>query len=510
MSLNTKKEYNGSRNRKPDLNSLVFGKMPPQAPDLEEAVLGACLLEKEAFEDIQELIKTSEVFYVDAHQRIYSAMVRLSSSGRVVDLLTVTDELRKSNELDLIGGAYFLTSLTTSVLSSAHVSSHAAIIIGYFLKREQIRIGGSMINEAYENSGDPYEIMDKAQQALSDIAEQNIRQNYDHIMDVVMDVAAEAEEMKRENRHVLGLQTGLRILDNGIHGLVKSSTIVIGALPSVGKTAFMGQLIINLALNGYPVGLFTLEMSKKEIVKRLLSSISGIPLELIITNKIPADKMKVYNASMQKLASLPIYIDEQPGISIKELRIKTRRMVKKDKVEAIFIDYLQLMGGDSIREENEEQKHSTNSRELKKIGKELNIAVIELSQVNDEYKKRDNKKIMPGDLRGSRAIEQNADVILLLDRKDYQKKGQVPESDVDTIEVEIAKHRNGETFTPQKMTFNKAIQRIVNYVEPSIRFESSDPSAPYKSFRPVASIESSRSAIPASEPITDIIDDLPF
>src|SRR6185312_2397175 len=284
MAVNIKKDFGNTRNRKPDITSLVYGKVPPQAPELEEAVLGAVMLEKDKLAEVLEIIQSEDCFYVDAHQKIYAAVRRLFDKGMPVDRLTVTEELRKSNELEIVGGAYYLTRLTMSVLSSAHVEAHSRLVMEKFIQRELIRISGSVISDAYEDSTDVFDLLDKAESGLYEITDKHLRKNFKSLQEVLIRTMNEIDENRKKTDDITGVPSGFAGLDRLTGGWQKTDLIILAARPSVGKTAFALNLAMNASMNSakaFPVAVFSLEMGAGQIVKRMLSAVSEVGMEAI-------------------------------------------------------------------------------------------------------------------------------------------------------------------------------------------------------------------------------------
>lgn len=467
MSVNIKKDFGGTRkNSKPDMTSMVYGKVPPQAVELEEAVLGACMLEKDTFAQVLEVIQSAECFYVDAHQKIYAAMRRLFDKGTPVDLLTISDELRKSNELELVGGAYFLTKLTMSVMSSAHVEAHARIVMEKFVQRELIRISGSIISDAYEDSTDVFDLLDKAESGLYEITDKHLRKNFKSLQDVLVQTMNEIDEARKKTDDLTGVPSNYRELDAITSGWQKTDLIILAARPSVGKTAFTLNLALNAALNPgkeFPVAFFSLEMGAGQIVKRLLSAVTDVRLEAITRGKMAEHEFIQMSQRMSKLAQAKIFIDDQAALNIFELRAKCRRLKQKHDIQMIIIDYLQLMHG-TDKNGNREQEISKISRDLKALAKELDIPVIALSQLSRAVETRKESKVPQlSDLRESGAIEQDADMVMFLYRPEYyginnDEMGQPIEGET---HIHIAKHRNG-SLGNVRVRFIKEYQRFVD------------------------------------------------
>ena len=467
MSINIKKDFGNVRNRKPDLTTLVFGKVPPQAPELEEAVLGASMLEKDTFAQVLEIIQSEDCFYVDAHQKIYSAMRRLFDKGTPVDLLTITEELRKTNELEIVGGAYFLTRLTMSVLSSAHVEAHARIVMEKFIQRELIRISGSVISDAYEDSTDVFDLLDKAESGLYEITDKHLRKNFRSLQEVLVRTMTEIDENRNKTDDITGVPSGFASLDRLTAGWQKTDLIILAARPSVGKTAFALNLAMNAAMNPgkpFPVAVFSLEMGAGQIVKRMLSAVTDVSMENITRGKMAEHEFIQMSQRMTKLAQAKIFLDDQAALNIFELRAKARRLKQKHDIQMIIIDYLQLMQGSVEKGGNREQEISKISRDLKALAKELEVPIIALSQLNRSVETRKESKIPQlSDLRESGAIEQDADLVMFLYRPEYH--GISNDAMGETIEgetqIHIAKHRNGSTGM-EKVRFIKEYQRFVD------------------------------------------------
>lgn len=409
MAVSIKKDFGNVRSRKPDLTTMVYGKVPPQAPELEEAVLGACMLEKDTFAQVLEIIQSSDCFYMDAHQKIYAAMRKLFDKGTPVDLLTITEELRKSGELEIVGGAYYLTRLTMSVLSSAHVEAHARIVMEKFIQRELIRISGSVISDAYEDSTDVFDLLDKAESGLYEITDKHLRKNFRSLQDVLVQTMNEIDEARKKTDDITGVPSGFKGLDRLTGGWQKTDLIILAARPAVGKTAFCLNLALNAALNPskpFPVAFFSLEMGAGQIVKRLLSAITDVRLESISRGKMAEHEFIQMTQRMQRLTDAKIFIDDQAALNIFELRAKARRLKQKHNIQMIIIDYLQLMQGSVEKGGNREQEISKISRDLKALAKELEIPVLALSQLNRSVETRKESKVPQlSDLRESGAIE---------------------------------------------------------------------------------------------------------
>ena len=453
------------------LGTMMFGKVPPQAKDLEEAVLGAIMLEKNAFDIVAEILKP-ECFYVEANQRIFRAMQALQQKNLPIDLLTVVEELKLREELDIAGGAYYVTKLTNAVVSSANIEAHSRIILQKFIQRELIRISGEIIGDAYEDSTDVFELLDESEAKLFKITNEHLRRDYVSIDKVLMKTIERIEDLRTRQDDISGVPSGFAKLDHITYGWQPTDLIVLAARPSVGKTAFALNLARNAALHPTKptaVGFFSLEMSAGQLVQRILSAESEIWLEKISRGRLEEHEMKqLYKKGIERLASAPIHIDDTAALNIFELRAKCRRLKSKHDVGMIIIDYLQLMSGTSEnRNTNREQEISRISRDLKGLAKELNIPIIALSQLSREVEKRgakDGQKIPQlSDLRESGAIEQDADMVMFLYRPEYYDitTNELGESNKGETHIRIAKHRNGQLDTIKL----KALLHIQKFIE---------------------------------------------
>jgi replicative DNA helicase len=409
-----------------------LGKVPPQAIDLEEAVLGALMLEKDALTNVIDILKPG-TFYKDSHKEIYSSIVDLFNNSEPVDLLTVTNHLRKKGKLDLVGGAYYITELTSKVNSAAHIEYHARIIIEKAIKRELIRIASNVHHEAYEDTVDVFSLLDKTEQSLFEVSE------------------LEAKKLQADG--LTGIATGFTALDRVTSGWQKSDLVIIAARPGMGKTAFVVSAMRNAAVDfNKPVAIFSLEMSSIQLVNRLISAEAELESDKIKKGNLEDYEWEQLIHKTAKLSEAPIFIDDTPALTILELRAKARKLVAQHGVELIIIDYLQLMSGDTSKSGsgNREQEIASISRSLKNIAKELNIPIIALSQLSRAVEVRGgDKRPQLSDLRESGSIEQDADMVLFLYRPEYYGINADEEGNsVQGVgEVIIAKHRNGSLDT---------------------------------------------------------------
>lgn len=466
---NLNKDRKNRRKASLDMSTMVYGKVPPQAKDLEEAVLGAIMLEKGAFDAVVEILKP-ECFYVESHQRIYRAMQGLAQKSQPIDILTVVEELKTREELDMVGGAYYVTRLTNAVVSSANIEAHSRIILQKFIQRELIRISGEIIGDAYEDSTDVFDLLDDAESKLFEITNNHLRKNFDSIDTVLVKTIQRIEDLRHKNEDISGVPSGFKTLDRITYGWQPTDLIILAARPSVGKTAFALNLARSAALHptkSTPVAFFSLEMSAGQLVQRILSAESEIWLEKISRGKLEEHEMKqLYAKGIQRLATAPIFIDDTAALNIFELRAKCRRLKNKHHVGLIIIDYLQLMSGTGDnRNGNREQEISRISRDLKGLAKELQIPIIALSQLSRavESRKEGNKMPQLSDLRESGAIEQDADMVMFLYRPEYYDitANEMGESNKGETHVRIAKHRNGSLETIKL----RALLHIQKFIE---------------------------------------------
>lgn len=443
--------------------SLEHGKLPPQALDMEEAVLGALLLEKEASNSVIDILQP-ESFYKDAHQRIYATIKHLFGNSQPVDILTVTNELKSNGELEMIGGAYYIARLTNRVASSANIEYHARIIAQKHIQRELIRISSQIINDAYDDTTDVFTLMDKAESSLFSVSEGNIRKNYDEMSSLINRALDQIKNAKNKEGHIVGVESGFTALDKITAGWQPSDLVIVAGRPGMGKTSFAMSLARNAAVDyHHPIAIFSCEMSSLQLVTRLISAESEISSEKLRTGNIQNHELEQINTKIRGLAESKIFIDDTPALSIFELRAKARRLKAQHDIRLIVIDYLQLMTvGKDNRGGNREQEISTISRSLKSIAKELEIPIIALSQLSRSVETRGgDKKPQLSDLRESGAIEQDADMVIFLHRPEYYNLTEDAEgnSTLGKANVIISKHRNGQVGEVQV----KFIQHLAKF-----------------------------------------------
>ncbi len=426
--------------------ALDYGKKPPQALDLEEAVLGAIMLEKDAIISVMDIL-SAESFYKEAHQKIYRAIIHLSQNLQPIDILTVTEELKKREELDDVGGPYYITQLTSKVATSAHIEYHARIVAQKYIQRELIRVAGEIQAKAYDDSVDVNDLIDFSESELFKVTETNIKKETSKINVLIQDAIKQIEEASKKEEGLSGVPSGFTKLDRVTSGWQKSDMVIIAARPSMGKTAFVLSMARNMAVeHERPIGIFSLEMSSLQLVNRLIVSETELSSDKIRNGRLEPWEWEQLEYKIKKLVNAPIYIDDTPAISVFELRSKCRRLKDQYDVEAIFLDYLQLMSGSGDNRGSREQEVSVISRSLKGIAKELNIPIVALSQLNRSVELRSgDKRPQLSDLRESGAIEQDADMVLFIHRP--ERYGIIDDGEGNSLlgiaEVIIAKHRNG-------------------------------------------------------------------
>ena len=443
-----------TRNFLPSELKGQLGKVPPQALDIEEAVLGALMLEKDALTSVIDILK-AENFYKEAHSKIYEAITKLFNNSEPIDMLTVTNQLKKDGKLELVGGAYYVTRLTTRVNSAANIEFHARIITERSIKRELIRISAEIQNEAFEDTTDAFQLLDSTAQEIFAVTESNIRKNYANMNVLMGEAIKEIEARKNHSDGLTGVPSGFTALDRVTSGWQPSDLVIFAARPGMGKTAFVVSAMRNAAVDfGHAVAIFSLEMASIQLVNRLISAEAELDAEKIKKGNLADHEWEQLVHKTSKLANAPIFIDDTPALSILELRAKCRRLKAQHDVKLIIVDYLQLMTGDTSGKGggNREQEIASISRALKGIAKELTVPVIALSQLSRAVETRGgDKRPQLSDLRESGSIEQDADMVMFLYRPEYYKITE-DENGMPTQgmgEVIIAKHRNGSLDTVQ-------------------------------------------------------------
>ena len=431
-----------------------YGKLPPQAIDLEEAVLGALMIEKDALTAVVDILRPQS-FYKDVHQRIYSAILTLFADSEPIDMLTVISKLRSTGEIELIGGSSYIVGLTSKVNSAANIEYHARIITQASIRRELITISSEIQKEAFEDTTDVFKLLDKTEQALFSISESNIKKNYSDMGSLMRQALEELDQKKNNKDGLTGVPSGFSALDRITSGWQKTELVILAARPGMGKTAFVVSSLRNAAVDfNMAVAIFSLEMSSVQLVNRLISAEAEIDSEKIRKGSLAPHEWEQLHHRIHRLTNAPIYIDDTPALSILELRAKCRRLKAQHDIQMVVIDYLQLMTGDTGGKGagNREQEIAMISRSLKNLAKELDVPVIALSQLSRAVETRGGeKRPQLSDLRESGSIEQDADMVIFLYRPEYYgiTEDETGNSVAGVGEVIIAKNRAGSLETVQ-------------------------------------------------------------
>ncbi|HLF53422.1 replicative DNA helicase [Flavobacterium sp.] len=430
--------------------NLEKGKLPPQALELEEAVLGAMMIDKKGVDEVIDILQP-DAFYKDAHKHIFEAIFQLFTDSQPVDLLTVSSQLKKNAKLELAGGDFYLIQLTQKISSSAHIEFHSRIILQKFIQRSLIKISSEIIEESYDESTDVFDLLDKAESKLYEVTQGNIKRSSETAQSLVIQAKKRIEEIAGKEG-LSGIATGFEKLDKITSGWQPSDLIIIAARPGMGKTAFVLSMARNIAIDfGHPVALFSLEMSSVQLITRLISSETGLSSEKLRTGKLEKHEWEQLSIKVKNLEKAPLFIDDSPSLSIFDLRAKSRRLASQHGIKLIIVDYLQLMtagGSNGKGGGNREQEISTISRNLKALAKELGVPVIALSQLSRAVESRPgHKRPLLSDLRESGAIEQDADIVSFIYRPEYYKLDEWDDDENSPTQGQaefiIAKHRNG-------------------------------------------------------------------
>ncbi len=456
------------KKRSEELSDFVFGKVPPQAVPLEEAVLGAIMLEKDALTVVLDILRPNS-FYTDAHQLIFQAMMRLFERSHPIDMLTVTEELKKSGDLKAVGGPYYLVELTNKVASAANIEYHSRIIAQKFIQRELIQVSSKVIKNAFEDTTDVFQLLDDAEQGLFAIAQQNMSRAIDNMSSLASKIIKQLEELKNREDGLTGVPTGFTDLDRLTSGWQPSDLIILAARPGMGKTSFVLSLAKNAALDFQKaVAVFSLEMSSVQLAQRIVSMDAEISGHKMRNGQLEEYEWQQLHTSIERISEANIFIDDTPGINIFELRAKCRRLKMQHDIQLVIIDYLQLMSGGSDNQRgNREQEVSAISRALKGLAKELNVPVIALSQLSRAVEIRGgSKRPQLSDLRESGSIEQDADQVAFIYRPEYYDilEDEEGTSLKGVAEVIMAKNRHGKLDTI-RMKFTAEFARFSDLEE---------------------------------------------
>ena len=445
-------------------------KIQPQDKEIEDAVLGALMLERDAYAIVCDLLRP-ESFYDPGNQKIYAAINKLGVMQQPIDMLTVTQQLRADGALDDVGGPVRISELTSNVASAAHIEYHARIVAQKFLARRLISFCSEIEKKSFDESYDIDDLLQEAEGKLFEISQGNLKKDFTQIDPVINSAMEKIEAAGKRESGLSGLQTGFHNLDKLTSGWQNSDLIIIAARPAMGKTAFVLSMAKNMAVDyNTPVAIFSLEMSNLQLVNRLISNVCEIEGEKIKSGRLSRQEWEQLNSRVRSLFSAPLYVDDSPSLSILELRTKARRLVKEHGVKIIIIDYLQLMNATGMKFGSREQEVSMISRSLKQLAKELNIPVIALSQLSRKVEERNdgNKRPQLSDLRESGAIEQDADIVCFIHRPEYYTRSTTDAENRDIrgmAEFIVAKHRSG-SVDDIEMTFVARFARFQNRSEP--------------------------------------------
>lgn len=436
--------------------NVQAGKIPPQNLDAEMSLLGAVLIDEETLADISEHVKPHD-FYDKRHGLIYDAMMRLYEKHKPVDLLTLTEELKKKNDIETIGGSAYLTELTNYVPTAAHAEAYAELVQQKAIRRRLIKASAEISEMGFDEETSTEQILEAAEAELFSVSDQSLKQDLVSIESILTESFDRMEELHRNKGQLRGVRTGYRDLDNMTAGLQRSDLIILAARPAMGKTTLVTNLAYNVAtIAKQSVLFFSLEMSKEQLVDRMLADASGVDSWNIRTGNLSDDDFSKLSDAMGEMAEAPIFIDDTPGVSVLEMRTKARRAAHEQPLGLIIIDYLQLMQGSGRDNGNRVQEVSEISRGLKLLARELNVPVIALSQLSRSVESRSPQIPQLSDLRESGSIEQDADIVMFIYREEYYN----PDTDRKQItDIIIAKHRNGPTgkielfFHPERLRF---------------------------------------------------------
>ena len=434
-----------------------IGRIPPHSVESEQSILGSILLDKDAIITVTETIQPED-FYKEAHKIIYECMLKLNSKNEPIDLITLTEELKKQDSLENIGGISYITSLSTIVPTTTNVKYYADIVKEKSVLRKLIKVSNDILNSGYDNSVKVEEILEQAEKKIFDISQEKSSEDFKSINSVLMDTYDMIEKLYTNKEEITGITTGFDDLNKKINGLQRTDLILVAARPAMGKTAFSLNLVQNAALKGNAsVAVFSLEMSKEQLVQRMLSAQSNVELKKIKTGNLDENDWPRIIDAMSVLSNANIYIDDTPGIKMSELRSKCRKLKIEKGLDFVLIDYLQLMEGEG-NNESRQQEIAKISRSLKIIAKELDCPVVALSQLSRAPEQRADHRPMLSDLRESGSIEQDADIVMFLYRDEYYH----PDSERKNIgEIIISKNRHGETGSVELVWLGE-IQKFAN------------------------------------------------
>lgn len=499
--------------------SISQGKMPPNAIDFERLVIGTFLIDKKGLDYSIDLLKP-EVFYDPRHQVIFTAILKIYENNQPVDLLTVIQELKRTEKLSLAGGDQYIIDLSSAVSSSAHIEYHVRVILEKFILRSLINVSANVIDNSYKESTDVFELLDKAEQSFFEITNGTIKKGFDTANSLVKEAIDKIRNLK-DMEGLSGVPSGFKDVDSVTGGWQNSDLIIIAARPAMGKTAFLLSMARNIAIeHKTPLAIFSLEMASVQLITRMIASETGISAEQLRNGKMSDEEWKRLFSNVSELENAPLYIDETPALSVFDFRAKCRRLVMQHGVKIIMVDYLQLMTANNGNKAvgNREQEIATISRSLKAIAKELNVPVIALSQLSRSVETRTNKRPVLSDLRESGAIEQDADIVSFLYRPEYYKldlwEDETPCKN--QAELIVAKHRNG-SISDVRMSFYSSLAKFSDLdiygTYPNIPQTPNEPSG-YEQIKvtidPSVAFPKLENNLSASSMNDDEEDDMPF
>ncbi len=440
-----------------DKKQVSAGKIPPQSLDAEMSLLGAVLIDEEVIADASEAVRAKD-FYDKRHQLIFAAMMRLYEKHKPVDLLTLTEELKKKDDLETVGGSTYLTELTNYVPTASHAHAYAELVQQKAVRRRLIRASAEISEMGFDEDTTTQELLEKAEAELFSVSDQSLKQDLVSIESILTESFDRIEELHRNKGALRGIRTGYRDLDNMTAGLQRSDLIILAARPAMGKTTLVTNLAYNVAtIAKLPVLFFSLEMSKEQLIDRMLSDASGVDSWNIRTGNLSDDDFSKISEAMGEMAEAPIFIDDTPGLSVLEMRTKSRRAAHDQPLGLIIVDYLQLMQSSGSYSGNRVQEVSEISRGLKLIARELNVPLIALSQLSRSVESRTPPIPQLSDLRESGSIEQDADIVSFIYRPGYYEPDNPEVQNI--TDLIIAKHRNGPVgkvqlyFHPERLRF---------------------------------------------------------
>ena len=440
------------------MNDPQLDRVPPHNQEAEQSVIGAIFLEPQALITASEILIPDD-FYRSAHQKIFQTMLRLSDQGKAIDVITVTEELSSHNELEDVGGISYITEIANAVPTAANVGYYAQIVSEKAVLRRLIRVATKIVEDGYTREDEVDALLSEAESRVMEVANRKNAGDFKHVKDVLVETYANVEHLQNRKGDITGIPTGFRDLDRLTAGFQRGDLIIVAARPSVGKTAFALNVAQAVGTQTEEnVAIFSLEMGAEQLVMRMLCAEGNIDAQVLRTGALNSEDWRKLTMATGTLSRAGIYIDDSAGVRVSEIRAKCRRLKQEHGLGMILIDYLQLIQGSGIAGQNRQQEVSESSRSLKALARELEVPVIALSQLSRGVEQRQDKRPMMSDLRESGSIEQDADIVAFLYREDYYDK---ETEDANTIEIIVAKQRNGPTDTV-KLAFKKEFNKFVS------------------------------------------------